>query len=488
VARDLCCVRLPEAIYSTTFRWALGVAIAFSVCTLLLFGFVYWQTAAYVTGNVDAVITADLQLDDGTSRPQVLRFVQEHLEQDPRRVKLAGMFGPDGAAVAGNIAAIPAGLPLDGMPHTSTVVRIDNRGRELQAVRIVGRRLESGDVLLIAHNADEPRQVGHIVARALALGLVPALCLALVTGTWLSKRAQRRIDEMNRRVQRVAAGEFKERLPVGGYDDPLNRLAKIVNAMLDQIERLFDELSSVGDDIAHDLRTPLTRVRAILERGRDNARTLQDMSEATDRAITGLDQSLAIITALLRIAEIDHTRRSAAMTTVRLEEILRAVHELYHPIAEDKGVALHLVVHDVAAVSGDRDLLLEAVANLVDNAVKFTPAGGRVSLCLLQGAHGPLVRVEDTGAGISEGEREAIFTRFYRSDRSRHAPGVGLGLSLVGAIMKLHGFRLAILDGPGCRVEIACHAPPTGPGFAGPDQREIGQLPLKAVPAPVAPP
>jgi signal transduction histidine kinase len=465
-------VRLPEVIHSTTFRWAVGAAMAFGACTLLLFGFVYWQTAAYVTGNMDATITADVRLDDGSSPPEVLHFVNEHLEQDPRRVKLAGLFGPDGVPLAGNIAAVPAGLPLDGLAHSSKVVRVDNRGRELQDVRIVGRRLESGDLLLVAHNADEPRQVGQIVARGLALGLVPALCLAMITGTWLSKRAQRRIDEMNRRVQRVVAGELKERLPVGGYDDSLNRLARIVNGMLDQIERLVGELSSVGDDIAHDLRTPLTRVRAILERGRDNARTLQDMSEATDRAIAGLDQSLAIITALLRIAEIDHSRRSAGMTAVRLEEILRAVHELYHPIAEDKGVSLRLVLHDSATVSGDHDLLLEAIANLVDNAVKFTPEHGTIALGLRCDADGPVIRVEDTGPGIGEAEREAIFTRFYRSDRSRHAPGVGLGLSLVRAIVKLHGFRLAILGGSGCRIEIACHAAPTGPAYAGPVQCE----------------
>jgi signal transduction histidine kinase len=160
------------------------------------------------------------------------------------------------------------------------------------------------------------------------------------------------------------------------------------------------------------------------------------------------------------------------MTAVRLEEILRAVHELYHPIAEDKGVSLRLVLHDIATVSGDHDLLLEAMANLVDNAVKFTPEHGTIALGLRCDADGPVVRVEDTGPGIGEAEREAIFTRFYRSDRSRHAPGVGLGLSLVRAIVKLHGFRLAILDGPGCRIEIACHTPPTGPAYAGPVQRE----------------
>jgi signal transduction histidine kinase len=198
-------------------------------------------------------------------------------------------------------------------------------------------------------------------------------------------------------------------------------------------------------------------VRAILERGRDSATTLPEMATATERAISGLDQSLSIITALLRIAEIDHGRRSAGMATIQLADVLRAVHELYQPIAEDKGVSLYLDVDDAQTVSGDRDLLLEAVANLVDNAVKFTPAHGSVALRLLHRSAGPAVRVEDTGPGITDTDREAVFTRFYRSDKSRHAVGVGLGLSLVAAIVKLHGFSLTIMDGPGCRIEIACH-------------------------------
>ncbi len=145
------------------------------------------------------------------------------------------------------------------------------------------------------------------------------------------------------------------------------------------------------------------------------------------------------------------------MGTVDLADLLQAVHELYQPIAEDKGVALALEVEGMASVAGDHDLLLEAVANLVDNAVKFTPTDGSVALRLLQRPSGPTVRVEDTGPGISRGERESVFKRFYRSDRSRHAAGVGLGLNLVAAIVKLHGFRLSMLDGPGCRIEIACY-------------------------------
>ena len=451
-------MRLPEFVQSTTVRWALAVAGAFGVCTLLLFGFVYWQTATYLTENLDAIIIADARLNNAAARDQELKFVMQHLVEDPRRVKLAELFGSDNVPIAGNVEAMPPSLLIDNTPHTVKLVRVDIRGRELQTARVIAGRLPSGDILLIGHDASDVRQIGQVVARSLGLGLLPAVCLALLTGTWLSRRAQRRIDEMNRQVQLVVGGDLKERLPVGGYDDPLNRLAKIVNGMLDQIEHLVGELSSVGDDIAHDLRTPLTRVRAMLERGRDNALTLQELSVATDRAIAALDQSLAIITALLRIAEIDHSRRHAGMATVQLAEILRAVHELYHPIAEDKGVLLQLDLTNAAPVSGDHDLLLEAVANLVDNAVKFTPAHGSVALRLLQHPEGPAVRVEDTGPGIRDTERDTVFTRFYRSDRSRHAVGVGLGLSLVAAIVKLHGFHLAIVDGPGCRIEITCYA------------------------------
>ena len=451
-------MRPADVFYSTTVRWALAVAGAFGVCTVLLFGFVYWQTAMYITGNVDTIVRANSHFDPDLSRTQALHFVAVHLQDDPRRVKLAELFAPDGAPIAGNVASLPPRLPLDVSPRAVELVRVDNRGREEQAARVVARRLSSGDILLVGHDTGDLRQVAPLVARALMMGLLPAVFLALITGAWLTRRAQRRIDAMNRQVQRVMAGALNERLPVRYSDDPLNRLAKIVNTMLDQIERLVGELASVGDDIAHDLRTPLTRVRALLERGRDSAKTLPELSTATERAIAGLDQSLSIITALLRIAEIDHGRRVAGMATIQLAEVLQAVHELYQPIAEDKGVSLLLDVHDSQTVAGDHDLLLEAVANLVDNAVKFTPARGSVSLRLLERPAGPAVRVEDTGPGITDTEREAVFARFYRSDKSRHAVGVGLGLSLVAAIVRLHGFSLTILDGPGCRIEIGCHA------------------------------
>jgi signal transduction histidine kinase len=226
--------------------------------------------------------------------------------------------------------------------------------------------------------------------------------------------------------------------------------------MLDEIEALIQSIAGVGNDIAHDLRTPLTRVRVGLERGRNNAATLGDLQRATDQAIVGLDQSLAIITALLRIAEIEQSRRLSGFSNVALADLVREVGDLYEPIAEDKNITFTVTAELEIFVRADRDLLFEAIANLVDNAVKFTLESGRVDLTLLESVDKGIVRVSDTGPGISVNELDLVARRFYRSDKSRRTPGLGLGLSLVAAIVKLHGFAFTIMPGSGCVAEISC--------------------------------
>jgi len=195
-------------------------------------------------------------------------------------------------------------------------------------------------------------------------------------------------------------------------------------------------------------------VRLRLERGREHASTLEELRAVADQAIGGLDQSLTTITALLRITEIEHSRRREGFGKIQLAPLIREVGDLYDPIAEDKGVTLRVEAAAGATVHGDRDLLFEAVTNLVDNAVKFTPTGGRVELALLHHEGESVIQVRDTGPGISEIEREAVTQRFYRSDKSRDIKGLGLGLSMVAAIIKLHSFRLRILAGPGCTTRL----------------------------------
>jgi signal transduction histidine kinase len=446
-------VRLPEFARSTTFRWTLGASAAFAVAMLLMLGFVYWRATVYLTAANDRLIkgVADGILDGGPG--EVAPRLEAHLASDPRRVKITGLFDGNGRRVAGNLERIPLELTPDGHAQYVPVVRIDNRGREEQTVRAIARPVGDGRILVVGRDVEEREQFSAILGETLALSLVPALCLGLAAGAFLSLRAQRRIKQVNERVQRIVAGDLRERLPAQPSDDPFDRLAALVNGMLDDIEVLVDRLAGVGDDIAHDLRTPLTRVRIGLERARQNATRLEDLQKAVDQAMAGLDQSLTIITALLRIAEIEHGRRLAGFRTVELSELVREVGDLYEPIAEDKKIEF-AVAADEVTVEGDRDLLFEAVANLVDNAVKFTPEGGRVELSVRIAGDDAVVRVSDTGPGIAASERELVGRRFYRSDKSRSHPGLGLGLSLVNAIVKLHGFQLRISPGPGCVTEI----------------------------------
>jgi signal transduction histidine kinase len=449
-------MQLPEFLHSTTFRSTLLVAGIFAAFIVALLGFVYSKTKDDLTMRSDRVIASQMDVFAVLSPERRLDAVNERLRLDPRRVQLAGLFGPGGRRIAGNLESLPPGLKADNAVHGAVVDRIDQSGREKQSVRMIARSLPTGDVLVIGRNVDEVEDIASVVGRALALGLVPALCLCLAAGALLSIRAQKRIEQVSERVHRIVAGDLRERLPYRKNDDPLSKLAMIVNGMLDEMETLIHSLAGVGNDIAHDLRTPLTRARLTLERGRTSARTLEQLQGIADKTMEGIDQSLTIITAILRLAEIENSQRTAGFGKVALADLVREVGDMYEPIAEDKGIALLVHSPHELSVHGDRDLLIEAVANLVDNAVKFTPAGGRVEIGLIRGNGESIVRVRDTGSGISEHERDVVLRRFYRSDKIKHTSGLGLGLNLVAAIVKLHGFRLTLLPGSGCVAEIAC--------------------------------
>ncbi|MET4247266.1 ATP-binding protein [Bradyrhizobium sp. LA6.7] len=445
---------LPEFARTPTFRYILFIFGAFAVCIVLIAGFVYWQTSAYVTSTVDEIIVDRANAFAGLPADQRLEAIEEQVTTDPLRVKLIGLFDLQGKRITGNIDALPQGLRADE-PRELMIVRRDLHGRETQIARAVARWIDGGQTLVVGRALDQVTQLGRTMDRVLTWGLIPALGIGLVLGSFLSIRARQRVEQLNALVQRIVIGDLHERLPTHGGKSPFNELATLINGMLDEIETLLRSVAGVGDDIAHDLRTPLTRVRVTLERARQNATTLDQLRSAIDQAIAGLDQSLAMVTALLRIAEIEHGRRLAGFGEVAIPELLREVGDLYEPIAEDKGVTLTVETSGESRVRGDRDLLFEAIANLVDNAIKFTPEGGCVDLKLCRIGDEDAVRVSDTGPGIAAADRELVARRFFRSDKSRTKPGLGLGLSLVNAITTLHGFRFAISAGPGCVVEIA---------------------------------
>jgi signal transduction histidine kinase len=446
-------VKFPDFVRTTTFRWT---SIAFAVGIMLFSAFVYWEAAATMRTSMDTTL-AEESLIVATDTPERrLNAIEDRLSADPRRVKLAGVFDADGRRLAGNIESLPSRLAIGAPVQPADVVRIDQHGHEMMSARAIARRLPNGDVLVIARHDGELEDLAGVIARALLLALPVALGLSIAIGMILSFRVQRRVAELNTLVRRIVSGDLRERIPVDGLDHPFDKLAAIANSMFDEIAVLVNEMASVGNEIAHDLRTPLTRVRVGLERGRANAKTLEQLQSVTDRAIGGVDQSLTIITALLRITEIETSRGRASLGAASLADIIREVGELYEPIAEDKHVALSITSDHDANVTCDRSLLLEAVANLVDNAIKFTHEGGCVDLALIRGANESVIRIEDTGPGIGEGERDVVMRRFYRSDKSRNSCGVGLGLSLVSAIVKLHGFRFTLTSGPGCVAEVGC--------------------------------
>jgi signal transduction histidine kinase len=261
-------------------------------------------------------------------------------------------------------------------------------------------------------------------------------------------------------IQPIMRGNLRQRLPVSSRRDELDLLAGIVNAMLDEIERLMGEVKGVCDSIAHDLRTPLTRVRTQLHRLQRDPDSKGRHDELIDVAIVDVDALLDRFRALLRISELEDMHRRAGFAEVNLMNTLQSVREIYAPVAEDKHIGFRLEGNaDVPLVHGDPHLLLEALSNIVDNAIKFTPRGGSVSINVVTTTRGPRIDVIDTGPGIPALERGTVLQRFYRSSSSSHAvTGLGLGLSIVAAIIKLHGFKLEIADGEasGARISVLC--------------------------------
>jgi signal transduction histidine kinase len=441
---------------TATFRTATLASAAFGCITLLLFAFIYWQTAGLETQRIDRFVEHESLAIAREAPGQIVADVETRYALDLHRESFAAVFTAAGGKVAGDLMAYPANLPRDSQPHRVLAARAGSQGDAVETVRALARPLPDGRVLVVGHTERDVAELHALLLRALAIGLVPALAAALCIGIFASRRTVQRLRAINQTIGRIMQGQLQERLPVAASgDDALRQLAMSVNRMLDDIERLMEEMRGVGDDIAHDLRTPLARVRARLEGGLARAESQAALATIVQNALGDLDQSFALITALLRIGQIEGSARRAGFGAVDLGAIARGVGELYQPVAELREVTLSVVAGDGMIVHGDRDLLFEAAANLVDNAVKFTPADGAVTVRVYAGELGAVVAVSDTGPGIPVAEREAALKRFHRGDRTRHVPGHGLGLSLVTAIVRLHMFHLYMAEtGPGLLVEI----------------------------------
>jgi signal transduction histidine kinase len=266
----------------------------------------------------------------------------------------------------------------------------------------------------------------------------------------------RRIDTIGRTTRAIMEGDLSARVPVRGSDDEIDQLVASLNEMLDRIQHLMEGLRQVTGDIAHDLRTPLGRLRQRLEDAREHATSTGEYAEATEAAIGEADTLLEIFSALLRIAQIEAGAQKSAFQEFDLSEMMRNLGEVYAPSAEDAQHKLEVAVDNGATLVGDRQLIAQMVSNLVENALNHTPAGCTVRLALSRSGTGFTIEVADNGPGIPVAERDKVFDRFYRLDRSRTTAGSGLGLALVRAIATLHGLSTTLEDAkPGLRVLIA---------------------------------
>ncbi len=297
----------------------------------------------------------------------------------------------------------------------------------------------------------ELTETRSLIVRTLGWGFGITLLLGVAGGLMMSRSTVRRIEAINATSREIIQGDLSRRIPTEGSGDDFDRLTENLNSMLDQIETLMDGVRHVSDNIAHDLKTPLTRLRNRLET--INVRPEPDSSDV-EEAIAEADSLLATFNALLRIARIEAGHRKSDFADVNLSNVVSDVVELYEPLAHERGQSLNVSVEENLTVRGDRDLLFQAVNNLLDNAVKYAPEGGRVEVGLTRHNSNARIVIYDSGPGIPEADRERVFGRFVRLESSRSAPGNGLGLSLVAAVAKLHRADITLGGSGGLEVTI----------------------------------
>jgi signal transduction histidine kinase len=439
-------MRLPDFARTSAFRLTILFSVLMVGSVLLLFGFVYWQTTAFLGQRFDRSLIGEGQEILRTPAAGRAMAIDNLIASDPRQDWRVGLFDAQKTPLSGNIKSWPQDIVLDLKSH------------ELHAhhLRGLGLVLPEGEFLVVARRADEVHEVRELILRALTAGLAGSLALALLGGMVMSFASLRRIEAMNREAAAIMQGDLSRRLPVAGSGDDFDKLAAMVNAMLGEIERLIGDIKAAGDNIAHDLRTPLTRLRTRLEGALRRGGAVEEHRAAMEDAIAETDQLLATFRALLRIGEVEAGARRAGFGEVDLVKLVTSAAELFEPLAAERGLAFISAVEAAPMVRGDPDLLFEALANLLDNAVKFTPPGGSVRLNLSREGQ---IAVADSGPGLPPELKDALFQRFTRGDRARHLPGNGLGLSLVSAVVRLHGFALTMENTtPGCRAVIAVKA------------------------------
>ena len=440
---------------------------AASVLGVLLF--VYWTSADFVERQtettLDAEVTGLAEQYAQRGLSGLVQIIAARSAGDRSDGMLYLVTDRDGRPLAGNLAGWPRGVPV--RPGSlSFQVEVPNKGRsDTHAARGVLFAIPNGYRLLVGRDISDAASFRNRIKTTLLWSGLLALGIGLIGGTVMSRNMLRRVEQVNRTAERVIAGNLSDRVPRRGTNDEFDQLAANLNGMLDQIERLMAGMREVTDNVAHDLRTPLARLRARLELALIGPGDPAAPAEAIRAAIEEADRLLATFSALLGIAEAEAGAGKRADERLDLGEIAGAVVELYEPAAEERGFDLILDAAPGAFVRGDGHLLSQAIANLIDNALKYGD-GGTVDVVVRSGGVRAVIEVADRGPGIPPADREAVFDRFVRLEPSRNTPGNGLGLSLVRAVARRHEAIVTLADNrpfghPGLKVRIEFPSWPT---------------------------
>ena len=426
----------------------------------ILMGVMYYEVSAYLDNLAKHSLMQRQHLFSRFQGEQLVDALAVSMTFDIRGIDAYGLFDDQHRYLSGALRHIPHGLPLDGQIHMlSDCTDSDDPTLPADSCDAVATPTEDGRWLVLVRDNGSLFAVTRIILHALFWGVTLTILPGIVGWHLLRRRPLRRIRAIQASAEAIVAGDLTKRLPLSNRRDELDMLAAIVNAMLERIERLMNEVKGVCDNIAHDLRTPLTRLRAQLYRMQQQAGEGSAEAAQLDSVLTEADTLMARFRGLLRISELEDRQRRSGFVQLDPVSLLQELHEFYLPLAEDDGLVFQLhVPGSLPPLKGDRALLFEAIANLLSNSIKFTPPGGAVILRgINQGGHNR-IEVLDSGPGIPEAEREAVFQRFYRAEAGNQKSGFGLGLSIVAAIVSLHGFTLEVgrSELGGARLVIDC--------------------------------
>jgi signal transduction histidine kinase len=456
-------VRAPNLVRTVGFRIVLVYVVLFTLSTAAIVAFAYWNTARALNAETDQTIEAEITGLTELYEREGLTGLTEIIIGRSVRGGQALYLLTDGELhpIAGN---------LDAWPETESIsngfVEFDfqrGSGSDIQRYRARGKifTLTGGFHLLVARDVHERYETERLFTTALPWSIGLMLLLGVLGGGLISRNLTTRLDTINRTSREIVAGNLSRRIPITRAGDELDALAQDLNDMLDRNERLMRGMRDVTDSIAHDLRTPLNRLRNRLEGLLLQLDTESAQGREVDAAVGDTDRLIQTFNALLLIAEAEAGAVREAMTRVDLAHVIEGVAELYEPLAEEKGLALEIAPGRSAAIRGNVRLISQALANLVDNAIKYSPAGGRILIAAEDRPQGVALSVADTGPGIPPAERNRVLERFVRLEESRNSPGTGLGLSLVAAVARMHEARLELADNaPGLRATLVFPAEP----------------------------